>query len=86
MPETGKRLKCTEKYNIIIIPKKNDGIEMPTITKRVIILSEISYCFADEIIPNTTPRTEQRTKAVPERTNVADSRSNISSNTGRFKE
>ncbi|GIR96054.1 MAG: hypothetical protein CM15mP98_10240 [Paracoccaceae bacterium] len=45
---------------------------------------EISFCFAKDIIPKTIPKPSKRKKAVPERTNVADSPL-IFTQTGRFK-
>jgi len=43
MPETGNHRNCTAKIRIIIMPRKNDGIEMPTSTTKVIALSAHPY-------------------------------------------
>ena len=43
MPETGNHLNETAKYKINIIPRKKDGIEIPTKTINVISLSIKEY-------------------------------------------
>ena len=78
--------KLTAKNKIIIMPKKNDGIEMPIKTNKVIILSVTVYCLAAEIVPIIIPKKEHKIKAVPESIKVALKRSRISSRTGLFKE
>tara|TARA_A100001388_G_scaffold52261_1_gene35386 strand:+ start:1641 stop:1763 length:123 start_codon:yes stop_codon:yes gene_type:complete len=39
MPDAGKSFNSTVKSKIIIIPKKKEGIDIPNITEKVIILS-----------------------------------------------
>ena len=68
------------------MPKKNDGIEIPIKTNKVIILSVTVYCLAAEIVPIIIPKKEHRIKAVPDSIKVALKRSRISSRTGLFKE
>ena len=78
--------RFTAKMRIIIIPRKNDGIEIPRMTANVMPLSARPYCRVAEITPATMPSTEHSTKAVPARIRVALSRSNTSASTGRLSE
>ena len=84
MPDTGNQRRFTEKSRIIIMPRKKDGIEMPSSTTKVITLSAVPYWFAAETTPAITPRMEQITKAVPASTSVPLNRSSTSSRTGRL--
>ena len=43
MPDAGKSFNSTVKSKIIIIPKKKEGIDIPNITEKVIILSKKLY-------------------------------------------
>ena len=86
MPDAGTQRRFTAKYRIIIMPRKNDGTEIPTRTEKVISLSARPYWRVAEMTPARMPRTEHMTKASPDKINVALKRSSISSMTGRFKE
>jgi hypothetical protein len=84
MPEAGSQRSFTAKRRIIIMPRKNDGTEIPKITAKVIARSAAPYWRAAETTPAAMPRIAQSTKAVPARISVAEKRSRISSSTGRF--
>ena len=86
MPETGNIRRFTANTRIIIIPRKNEGIEIPRMTAKVMPLSATPYCRVAEITPATMPSTEHSTNAVPARISVALSRSSTSSSTGRLNE
>ena len=78
--------RFTANTRIIIIPRKNEGIEIPRMTAKVMPLSARPYCRVAEITPATMPSTEHSTKAAPARIRVAEKRSSTSSSTGRFSE
>ena len=82
MPETGNHFKLTANNKIIIMPKKNDGTEIPIKTNKVIILSVNVYCLAAEMVPMIIPNKEHKTNAVPDNISVALNLSKISSMTG----
>ncbi len=66
------------------MPRKNDGIEIPSSTTKVIALSAGPYCRAADTTPARTPKPEHSTKATPARISVAPNRFSTSSSTGRF--
>jgi hypothetical protein len=70
---------------IIIMPRKKEGIEIPSKTTKVMALSAVPYWLAADTTPATMPRTEHRTKLVPASTRVALNRSSTSSSTGRLR-
>ena len=84
IPDTGNQRSCTAKIKINIIPRKNDGIDIPTKTADVIALSIKLYCRDAEITPAKIPKNAQKIKDVPARTSVALNLSKTSSKTSRL--
>ena len=67
MPPVGNQPRPTENHKISMMPRKKDGVEMPTSTVSVISLSAQPYWRTAETTPARRPKMVQRRRAAPAR-------------------